>query len=180
MASMEVRRPVIVEVHRDHDPEEAADRRHAPDAAVPAGRSRRRTKRSRSTSRAQRVWVTGGSPASPKQRVSQRPRSKDALRADLGERPTDRLRRALPTQITPVARRSSTVSLNVSRWEPVSDTPPAARIPMNAGNSDSAMPERRAGPPALHMLRSGGPARSLNGPGRIMKNLGRPAGGHAG
>jgi len=26
---MEVRRPVIVEVHRDHDPEEATDRRHA-------------------------------------------------------------------------------------------------------------------------------------------------------
>ena len=38
MACMEMRRAVIVEVHRNHDPEEAADRRHGADAAAQAGR----------------------------------------------------------------------------------------------------------------------------------------------
>jgi len=38
VAGMEVRRPVIVEVHRDHDPEEATDRRHARHVLARRGR----------------------------------------------------------------------------------------------------------------------------------------------
>ena len=40
IAGMEMRKSVIVEVHRDRDPEEAADRRHVPDVGVWSGRPR--------------------------------------------------------------------------------------------------------------------------------------------
>jgi hypothetical protein len=37
MTGMEVRRRVIVEEHRDNDPEETTDGRHAEDLALPIG-----------------------------------------------------------------------------------------------------------------------------------------------
>jgi Plasmid pRiA4b ORF-3-like protein len=39
VASVEVRRSVVVEEHGDHDPEETADRRHDPDGCGRSGRS---------------------------------------------------------------------------------------------------------------------------------------------
>ena len=38
---VEVRKAVVIEIHRDHDPVEAADRRHSADAAASSGRKPR-------------------------------------------------------------------------------------------------------------------------------------------
>jgi hypothetical protein len=65
VTSMEVRRIVIVEVHRDQDSEEATDRRHVPDRADAVGRilsAPRRARPARRRSAGLRHFTVAGTP----------------------------------------------------------------------------------------------------------------------